>query len=118
MERAMLQTILTAFTRPRYWLFALLIITIPLMDMMLNTETGIVDDLPFGASFLTYLILLGRATLAVLVLHWLISYTFDTFNLDVVEMAKKHPEHNGLYMVAIGLMAIAFAIVIQSVISL
>ena len=114
----MLKFITGVITRPRYWLFAILIIMIPVMDMMLNTETGVVTDLPFGASFLTYIILLGRATLAVLTLHWLISYIFDGPYLDIVKMAREHPEHNGLYMVAIGLIAVAFAIVIQAVIGL
>lgn len=110
--------LMTLFSRPRYWLFAILLIGIPSMDMLLNTESGIVDNIPFGASFITYVILLGRAALAVLALHWLISYIFDCYNLDLVKMAKDHPEHNGLYAVAVGLTAIAFAIVIQSVIGL
>jgi hypothetical protein len=110
--------LMSIITRPRYWLFAVLLITIPLMDYLFNTDSGVIDNLPFGASLITYMILLGRATLAVLALHWLLTYIFDCEYLDLVKMSKAYPENNGQYAIALGLIAVAFAIVIQAVISL
>lgn len=118
MQSRIVSAVMSAITRPRYLLFVFLLVTIPLMDILLNTESGIVENVPFGASFLTYLILLGRATLAVLALHWLITFIFDSVKLDIVKMVEAHPEHNGLYMIAISVFALAFAIIIQAVVGL
>lgn len=104
--------------RPRYLFFAFLIIMVPLVDILTNPDNGFITDIPFGASFFVYLILLGRAAIAVLALHWIVSYIFDTKFLDVVALAKDDPADRGLYAVAVSLFAIAFAIVIQAVISI
>ena len=113
-----MEKLFAILTRPRYILFAFLLIAVPALDLLTDTEGGFIDNIPFGASLLVYLVLLGRATLAVLTLHWLISYIFDSANLDLVKLAEQHPEQRGLYLVAMGLFAIAFAIVIQSVLSI
>ena len=74
--------------------------------------------MPVGASLVAYLVLLGRAVIAVLALHWLIVFIFDCFELDLVKMAKERPEHNGLYAIAMAIYAVAFAMIISSVMSL
>lgn len=104
--------------RPRYIMFALLLVFVPLLDVLTDPNTGIINNVPFGESFIAYLVVVGRAAMAVLALHWLVSFIFDTLELDVVKMAKAHPEHNGIYILAVSLFAVAFAIVIQSVLSL
>jgi hypothetical protein len=113
-----MEKIISAITRPRYILFFFLLVSIPLLDILTDTETGIINDMPFGAGLLAYLVLLGRAVIAVLALHWLVAFIFDCLELDIVKTAKLHPEHNGLYAVAVAIYAVAFAVVISSVLSL
>lgn len=109
---------LATLFRPRYILFVLLIILVPMLDIATDPDNGIVNSVPFGASFIVHLVLLGRAAIAVLALHWLISYIFDALELDIVKMAKEHPEHNGLYAIAVAITSLAFAVVIQAVLSI
>lgn len=109
---------LSTYIRPRYVLFTLLLIFVPMLDAITDLQGGIIDSLPFGASFIVHLVMLGRATIAVMALHWVVSWIFDTDKLDVVKMANENPGQSGLYMVAVGLFAIAFAIVVSSVLSI
>lgn len=110
--------IMSVLFRPRYLLFVFLLVVVPMLDTVSDPDTGIINNLTIGASFINYLVLLGRATLAVLALHWLISFIFDSDLLDLVKMAREHPENNGIYMIALGLFVIGFAIVISSVLSI
>ena len=109
----------TALSQKRYWIFAILLIIIPLLDLATDPDGGWITNLPIGASLLSYLILLGRAVLAVFAFHFVLTLIFDSPELDLNKLASTaNPTDRPLYAIAYGLIALSFALVIAAVIIL
>jgi len=104
--------------RHRYIAFAFLLLLVPLLDVLTDPNTGIITDMPYGASMLSYLVLLSRGLLSVVALYILFKWIFDRLEYQPHLIYNKDKSAGGALLIFMGLCILAFSVLLHAVVSL
>lgn len=86
-----------------------------LILLLTDPDIALVQNLPFGSSTLTVLILLATSVLFVGVLHFSRKALLDYLDLaELFRKAKTTPEGSGLAIIGVGLICVSIAILISA----
>ena len=100
--------------RKALFLFGSLFVIITMF--LVDHDGGLIKDLPFGSSTVTYLVYMSTGIVGVGILYICERALFYAINyLQVVKKAMEHPIGAGLVAVAIPLQMVAVAIVLSAI---
>ena len=93
-------------------------ILVILLYLLSDPDSGIIENMKFGASTLATIIILSKTVLYTAILHISRRALIDYVDLkQYFDMAKRSPEGAGKAVIGVGLIEIAIAITIMAAIS-
>jgi hypothetical protein len=101
--------------RFRHVYMALGSILVIILGLLSDPDTGLIQNMPFGASILASLIILSKAVLYVALLHLSRKALMDYIDLEVyAKEAIKTPEGSAQLTIAVSIYTLAAALVIYA----